>query len=71
MTTAQIFAQRLKELRQEKPLTQTQLAEALNYKSYTIITHWESGNIVPDIENLIVLANFFKVSIDYLVGREK
>jgi len=70
MTTAKIFAQRLKELRQDKSLTQTQLAEKLKYKNYTIITHWESGNIVPDIENLKILADFFSVTIDYLVGRE-
>jgi len=71
MTTAEIFAQRLKELRRENSLTQTQLAEKLKYKNYTIITHWESGKIVPDIENLKSLAKFFNVSIDYLVGIEK
>ena len=66
-----VFAERLRELRQEKNLTQVQLAEHLKFKHYTVITQWESGRRMPDIENLIILAKFFNVTIDYLVGVEK
>lgn len=62
------FAKRLKELRDEKGLTQVELARKLNFKNGTVISNWETGARIPDIENLIVLAKFFGVSIDYLVG---
>ena len=70
MSIAKIFAENLRGLRESKNLTQAQLSERLNYKSRTVVTNWESGRIVPDIENLIVLAKFFGVTIDYLVGIE-
>lgn len=34
-----------------------------------IITRWKHGNTLPTGENLIKIANYFNVSIDYLVGR--
>ena len=71
LVIVKVFAQRLKELRQEKNLTQVQLAEQLKFKHYTVITQWESGRRMPDIENLVILAQFFSVTIDYLVGIEK
>ena len=64
------FPRILKELRQDKGLTQLQLAQALGFKSDAIINRWERGERKPDIGNLILIANFFKVSIDFLVGRE-
>jgi len=65
------FAKILRELRDEKGLTQVQLAKELKFGTYTVITNWESGKRMPDIENLKMLADYFKVSIDYLVGREQ
>ena len=65
------FAKILKTLREEKDLTQAQLAEKLNFNSRTVIANWESGKRMPDIENLKILAKFFGVTIDYLVGLEK
>ena len=62
------FSKRLKILRTEKNLTQLELSKELGYNTYTVITNWESGNQMPDIENLILLAKFFSVSIDFLVG---
>jgi len=64
------FSRRLKELRTERGLTQLQLSEALGYRTYTVITNWESGRQIADIENLKKLSIFFNVSIDYLVGNE-
>lgn len=46
------FAEKLKELRKQKGISQEQLAEKI-YVSRQAITKWESGNGIPDIENLI------------------
>lgn len=62
--------QRLKELRKEKKLLQKDVASAVNH-SITCISDWERGKREPSIDDLIRLADFFGVSIDYLVGREE
>ena len=59
---------RIKELREEKNLLQKDLAKALNSNQRTI-SNWENGLAQPNIESLILLADFFEVSIDFLVGR--
>ena len=64
-----IFCERLKELRIEKDLGQVELAKELNV-SKGIISLWENGLREPKLSNLITLAKFFEVSIDYLVGLE-
>ena len=61
------FNIRLKELRIEKGVSQVKIAKMLNM-SKMAISHWEKGNSEPSIEQLKILANFFDVSIDYLVG---
>ncbi len=63
------FPDRLKELRLELGLTQQQLADESGIPR-TTIQYWEANLRIPNIEGVIVLADFFKVSIDYLVGRE-
>jgi transcriptional regulator with XRE-family HTH domain len=60
----------LKELREEHGFTQLQLAEKLGYKSAVTIAKWELGVRVPEIENIIALAKFFGVSLDYIVGMD-
>lgn len=62
------FPQKLKELRKEKKLTQTELASKLNIsqKSYS---NWESGKVEPTLDNIIKLANILDVTVDYLLGR--
>lgn len=62
------FKQNLKQLRQSKSLTQKDLAKQINV-SEDCIYFWEKGRSEPSILDLINLANFFDVSIDYLVGR--
>jgi transcriptional regulator with XRE-family HTH domain len=64
-----IFCERLKELRAEKGVGQVELAAQINV-SKGIISLWENGLREPKLSNLIVLARFFEVSIDYLVGLE-
>lgn len=60
---------RLKELRKQKNLTQAELSQLLNIKQQ-YYSRYETGIAEPNIENLIKLADFYNVSIDYLVGRD-
>ena len=60
---------RLKELREEKNLTQLDIAKAID-TSQPNIGRWEKGLNEPSYAQLVKLAKFFNVSIDYLVGRE-
>lgn len=62
--------ERLRELRLKRGLTTTQLGDAVGCSNPTI-TNYELGNRKPDPEMLIKLANFFKVSVDFLLGIEK
>lgn len=62
------FAQRLKELRKYYDMTQAEVAECLNFSS-AAISNYECGAREPGIEELILLADFFHVSLNYLVGR--
>ena len=64
-----VFAERLKELRVEQKVGQVELATALGV-SKGIISLWENGLREPKLGNLVAIANFFKVSIDYLAGLE-
>ena len=63
------FAERLKDLRLEQELSQRQLAKATGL-SQTAIAHWENGKREPSASMVIILAQFFKVSTDYLLGLE-
>lgn len=57
---------RLKELRKEKGVSQLKLALDLNTNQNTI-SRYETGEREPGIQELIKLANYFGVSIDYLL----
>ncbi len=61
------FNENLKYLRKQARLTQEQLAEKLSV-SRQAITKWESGESLPDVENLKELSYIFSVSIDSLLG---
>jgi len=63
-----MFAIRIKNLRQAKELNQVQLAEKLGVKKQSI-SNWENDNIMPSIDMLVRIADFFHVSTDYLLGR--
>ena len=64
-----MFCERLKELRAEKGVGQIELATALGV-SKGIISLWENGLREPKLSNLIVLAQYFEVSLNYLAGLE-
>ena len=63
------FAERLMELRQEKGLTKTQLGQIFHV-ARTTIYHWEHGVQEPNYATLLKLAEFFNVSVGYLLGVE-
>ena len=65
-----MFSSRFKHLRQTRELTQVQLAERLGVKKQSI-SNWENDNIMPSVEMLTKIADFFHVSTDYLLGREE
>lgn len=59
---------RIKELRKLKKITQKQLAALLEVDESTA-QYYEYGKIIPRLDKLIKLSDFFDVSLDYLVGR--
>ena len=59
---------RLQELRKKKGITQLRLATELNTTQNTI-SRYETGEHEPGIAELIKLADYFNVSVDYLIGR--
>lgn len=64
------FQQRLQELRRRAGLSQEELANLLGV-SRQAVQKWEAGASRPDLDNLAALAEYFQVSLDYLVaGRE-
>ena len=60
---------RIKDLREDRDLRQSDLAIATGIDQRTI-SNYETGKTNPDSDALIKLADFFGVSIDYLVGRK-
>lgn len=65
-----MFAENLKALRKSKGLTQVQFAEIFNISSGTIAM-WETNKRVPDTSMLIKIAEFFNVTVDYLLGKSE
>lgn len=62
-----MFAERLKQLRKNNKITQNELAEHFGY-SHVAVVKWENGTREPDFKTLKELANYFNVSVDYLLG---
>lgn len=62
-----MLTKRLKSLRESKQLTQQELADKLNL-SRVRYNNYETGKRSPDYDTLQVIANFYDVSIDYLLG---
>lgn len=60
---------RLKELRNQKGLTTSELANIIGCSNPTI-THYERGEREPSLSTLIKLADYFQVSVDYLIGHD-
>lgn len=60
---------RLKQLRESKGLTQSQFGKLFNASQNTV-SNWEKGNRKIDNERLILFADYFGVTIEYLLGSE-
>ncbi len=58
---------RIRELRLENNLNQTELALLCSVKQ-SCVSKWERGETYPDPETIILLTEIFKVSADYLLG---
>lgn len=68
MDTLVILGKRLRELRTENNYTQIQVASKLGV-SREAYSYYENGKKQPSINSLTILADLYKTSIDYLVGR--
>ena len=64
-----IVAERIRELMKENELNQLLLAEKVGIKQNTIIS-WLIGKKEPSITSLWLLADYFDVDVDYLIGRK-
>ena len=64
------YSQRIYELRKQRGLSQKELGEAVGL-SHKAISTIESGSRSTTIEKLVLLADFFGVSTDYLLGRRE
>lgn len=63
-----MFNERLKELRKQHNLTQLEFAKQFHV-SNGAVGNWESGQRMPDSDTLSRIADFFNVSVDYVLGR--
>lgn len=64
-----LFAERLRELRQQRDLTQARVAELVGV-GLRVYHRWERGGAAPHFETLLKLADVLDVSLDELAGRE-
>lgn len=62
--------ERLKLLRKERHMTQTQVAEHLK-QTPRAYQYYEAGTNIPEFSKLVALADLFDVSVDYLIGRSE
>lgn len=62
------FGNILEELRKDRKMTQKELSEVI-YVTTGTISNYENDRYLPDIEKLIMLADYFNLTIDYLLGR--
>ena len=65
-----MLGNRIKEIRLAFGWSQVELARRLNISKQTV-SNWENDNIQPSVEMLIALSEVFRVSTDFLLGREE
>ncbi|WP_028509774.1 helix-turn-helix transcriptional regulator [Ruminococcus sp. NK3A76] len=63
-----MYIQRLRDLREDADLNQTQVAKLL-FTSQTVYSRYERGVLTIPVEHLLILADFYGVSVDYILGR--
>ncbi len=62
------LSENIKELRLQNGLNQVKFAKKIHITKQCA-SNWENGNVMPSIDMLVKVADFFKVSTDYLLGR--
>lgn len=65
-----MLGQNIRKLRQERGLCQEELGRRVGASKQSV-SNWENENIMPSIDLLVRLADYFSVSTDYLLGREQ
>ncbi len=60
--------ERIKELRTQYGLSQVDFSKKMHI-SKQCASNWENGNVMPSVDMLTKIADFFQVSTDYLLGR--
>lgn len=62
------FAERLTQLRDERGVSQASVSKEIGVSRYTIYSY-EKGKTAPTLDGLVALADYFDVTLDYLLGR--
>ncbi|MBI0392545.1 helix-turn-helix transcriptional regulator [Thermoactinomyces sp. CICC 24226] len=65
-----VFPDRLKKLRQDRKLTQDEFGHHMNVTKSTV-SRWEAGTIKPPYNKIVEIADFFGVSVEYLLGESE
>lgn len=60
---------RIKELREEKGISQLQLSKEINTTQRSI-SRWENGEVEPPVSAVCLIADYFNVSLNYLCGKD-
>lgn len=63
-----MYFHKLRELREDKDMNQSQIAELL-HTSQTVYSRYERGFRTIPVEHLLILADFYEVSVDHILGR--
>ena len=64
-----LFQARLKELLQAKEKSDMEISKEIGVTKQKL-SHWKTGYTEPCMDDLIVLAHYFDISVDYLIGYE-
>ena len=65
-----LLGTRLRELRKQQQTSMKAVAQKIGV-SFQQVSKWETDKSRPEYENLVALADFYDVTTDYLLGREK
>ncbi len=65
-----LFAERLNELLNENNISKRTLAKEIGVSAMSI-SDWSRGNVQPTAENIYLIAKYFNISSDYLLGLEE
>ena len=65
-----ILNENIKKLRLARGLNQVEFAKAMGV-SKQCVSNWENDNVMPSIEMLVKIADFFNVTTDYVLGRNE